>query len=59
MGGACNTIHGGNTKRIQDFSSNLKGREHLGGLDADVKITLRWLLKEQDMRLVLYSSDII
>jgi hypothetical protein len=39
------------------FVGNLKGRDKVGGLGADGRITLRWILRKHGVRIGLNSSD--
>jgi hypothetical protein len=38
-------------------SENLEGREHLGNLDVDEKIILKWILRKYSVGIGLYSSS--
>jgi len=49
MGGAC-SAYGREERRIRGFGGgNLRERDHLGNLDADGRIILRWIFRKWDV----------
>jgi len=55
IGGACST-YGGEEKCVQGLGGNLRGRGHLGDIDVDGTIILRWISRKWNLGVWTGSS---